>query len=246
MLIERNLSRAILLFAAAALLGLVASVRVLGQPVAGPPVPVPVPVPVPAAPAAASGGLKLPADQTVEAGSQFIEIEAQTKATEVVFDTFSVFADEKVVLKTRQNGRVLTVGIPASAGAIRIVAVALVDGKLAKAVTVVTVEAKSQPPVTPPPPPRGDGLPAVAPGIPLHLTFVGAEPSAALRKALEAGGVKVHAFPDAAKAPAGFAAAAGAVPGLVLQDGAGKALAAQKLPADVEVVALINRSRGGK
>lgn len=190
-------------------------------------------------------GLELPEPQDVEAGGQFVELEAKTPAESVSWDVFSVFDDPKVVLKVKEGKKTLVVGVPDSPGAVRVTACAVVEGKLTRiASTVITVVPradkaqadKAQPNAPPKARPK-----AAADVAGRHVTLVGARADAALRSALEALGVRVHELADLKSRPdIARRLPAARLPGLFVQDAAGRPLHAGPLPATGnEVVELV-------
>jgi len=189
-------------------------------------------------------GLALPADQTVTAGDQFVEIEAATKG-EVTWDVFAVF-EADVKLRTKEFGKSILIGVPASPGAIRVSACALVDGKLTRiASTIITVA-----PGKGAPPPAAGGKVAITKGPKLYATLIGAQFDPETEKELRAADVTPFAYaatdPRLAKERAALLkrAVGAGLPGLVLQDAVGKPVGAWKVAGDADIRARINGVRG--
>jgi hypothetical protein len=211
--------------------------------------------------------LVLIAPKSVAAGSGYFKVVADTTpgGKPVSFDVEAQFADPDATFQSEQlDGRTYLIGVPASAGTIRVQAAFQPDTAgappvMAKVFIEVTAPPKPAPPAPPAPPPGPPNGPAVgklfaifvvdkaAGGAPVQLAD-----SPTLLASLKALGDE-RAVLDA-KSPAVAAqgltqavAEAGGAPALVLMDADGQVHKAVKLPAgEPDVLAIINAVHAGK
>jgi hypothetical protein len=198
--------------------------------------------------------IALDAPKTVPAGSGYFKVRARATGP-VTFDVEAQFADPKAVFQSEQiDPTTYLIGVPASAGVIRVEAAVSVAGgppQLAK-VYVEVLAAPAGPPEPPAPP-----APAPAVGK-LFAIFVvdkaglAVAESPTLLAALHAGGDERAVLDSqspaiAAQGLAPFVASAGGAPCLVLMDEQGAVHKAVKLPADEPgVLAVVRDAHAGK
>lgn len=214
------------------------------------------PMPNADAPPSPVAALTLKAPATVPAGSGYIKVRA-TAASAVSFDVEAQFEEDVTFQYEQLDQYTLLVGVPASAGVIRIEAAVSVAGAapvFAKAFIEVVAVKKKEPPVTPATKPPG-----LAVGKLFAVLVVSkADPSTqfaaspTLKKSIEDLGdvpsvLDAAAPAIAAQGLAKFLADAGGAPALILMDAAGDVHKAVKLPADeAAVLALIKDTHAGK
>jgi hypothetical protein len=198
--------------------------------------------------------ITLDAPKSVPAGSGYFKIHASA-AGPVSFDVEAQFADADAIFESEQlNASTLLVGVPASAGVIRVEAAVAVDGKapvFAKAFIEVVAPKPKDPPAAP-----------AKPVGKLFAVFVVDKSAAsaalslasnpALLKSVEAGGDALTVLD--AKSPAiaaqglgQFVSDAGGPPCLILMDEQGSVHQAVKAPASAaDVLSLLAAVHKGK
>ena len=199
-------------------------------------------VPV-ALPAGVADTFVLEVPESVPAGSGFFEVKAKGPGP-FAFDVFAVFADPEAKAPSRTFGATLVVGVPASAGAIRIVCAAPGEkGQppiLAVAVVTVTGAAAAA---------RG-GLSSAMAGW--NVTVIGPAPSEAVRKELAGAGIRLYVLAAqdqrlAARRDLQDVIARTGTPAVIVQDSQGTLRKAEKLPADdAGLISLLNRAAASR
>ena len=198
--------------------------------------------------------ITLDAPKSVLSGSGYLKIHAEAAGL-VSFDVEAQFDDETVAFQYEQlDADTLLVGIPASAGVIRVEAATAVDGKapvFAKAFIAVVAPPKKEPP--PPSTPAVGKLFAI---VVIDRTAASAAGTLAdsptLLKSIKALGddrsvLDAKSPAIAAQGLTKYVADAGGPPCLILMDAAGDVHKAVKLPADeASVLALIKDAHAGK
>lgn len=181
-------------------------------------------------------GLKLPADATVDPKELYVTLIADTKGEDV---NWIVVAS--VPVKYTPLAKTIVVGVPPGA-VIHVYAYATVEGKAtAPARTVITVKPGAVPPI-PVPPDVGANPAKVYVTVVEDFNARGDNPwlaelinDKAFRASLAAEGVNFRVMdvkdPEYARAKlAPYTDAAGGMPTLIVQDGAGKVFSPQKCP----------------